>query len=325
MSAPVETDGVRRQRVACVGAYILDVLGRPVDELPRDQRARLIDEIRITAAGSAGGTAVDLARLGAAVIAVGARGEDRVGAMLELTLAEERVDTRHLSVKPGAPTSATILPISSDGVRPAWHVPGANALLAIDDVPIETIAGCDAVHYGGITALPGLDGAPAAELLRAARAAGAFTTADCLGVKRDDAWELLELMLPHVDVFMPNDAEACRLARTDDVEQAAVRLRALGAGAVVVTLGADGALTVDDDGLRRTPALSGPVVDSTGCGDAFCAGVIVGHGLGRSLDDAVRLGIAAATLTLGGLGSDGGLRTLADTLALIEEEERACA
>lgn len=321
MSAP----GARRQRVACVGAYILDVLGRPIDELPRDQRARLIDEIRITAAGSAGGTAVDLARLGADVVAIGARGDDRAGAMLALTLAEERIDTRHLAVKAGAPTSATILPISSDGVRPAWHVPGANALLAGDDVPLATLAGCDAVHYGGITALPALDGAPAAALLAAAQSAGAYTTADCLGVKRDDAWELLEQMLPHVDVFLPNDAEARALARTDDVEQAAVRLRSLGAGAVVVTLGADGALIADDGELRRLPALPGPVVDSTGCGDALCAGVIAGHGLGRSLDDAVRLGIAAATLTLGALGSDGGVRTLADTLALIDQEERACA
>lgn len=63
-----------RPRVACVGVVILDVLGRAIDVLPTTQESLIIDEIRMTVAGTAGGTAVDLARLGAEVLAVGAVG-----------------------------------------------------------------------------------------------------------------------------------------------------------------------------------------------------------------------------------------------------------
>lgn len=310
----------RRQRVACVGVYIADVLGRAVDELPKGQTSRIIDEIRLTAAGSAGGTAVDLARLGVDVVAVGALGDDRLGRFLRATLHDEGVEVEHLVTKPGVQTSATILPISSAGERPAWHVPGANALLGPEDIADTALEGCDAVHLGGITALPRLDGIPAAALLERARGTGAFVTADCLGVKRDDALAVLEPVLPFVDVFMPNDAEALRISGASDIEAAAHQFRARGAGAVIVTQGAQGCLIADDAGTRCVGALSVPVVDTTGAGDAFCAGIIAAHGLGWSLDDAVHLATAAAALTLQGLGSDAGVRNLADTLAFMDDQ-----
>lgn len=306
-----------RQRVICLGVYIADILGRAVDELPRGQTTRIIDEIRITVAGSAGGTAVDLARLGNDVIAVGAVGEDGLGRYLRTCLQDEGVGIESLVTKPGVQTSATILPISSAGERPAWHVPGANALLMAGDVDDALLDSCDALHLGGITALPGLDGAPAAGLLERARRHGAFTTADCLGIKRADALAVLEPMLPFVDVFMPNDAEALRITGADDVAAAAARLRAMGAAAVIVTLGADGCLIADHEGTRRLPALPVPVLDTTGAGDAFCAGVISAHGLGWSLDEAARLGTAAAALTVQGLGSDTGIQSLSDTISFM--------
>jgi sugar/nucleoside kinase (ribokinase family) len=99
------------------------------------------------------------------------------------------------------------------------------------------------------------------------------------------------------------------------VEAAAGRFLELGAGAVIVTLGSAGCLIADPARLRWLPAMRVPVVDTTGAGDAFCAGVITGHGFGWGLDDAARLGTAAASLTLQGLGSDAGVRNLEDTLA----------
>src|ERR671929_1021536 len=98
-------------RVACVGTYIIDVLGRPVSELPRGQTSRLLEEIRITVAGTAGGTAVDLARLGAEVVAAGAIGHDLAGDLMALALEREGVDASGLVRKDGVQTSCTMLPI----------------------------------------------------------------------------------------------------------------------------------------------------------------------------------------------------------------------
>ena len=82
---------------------------------------------------------------------------------------------------------------------------------------------------------------------------------------------------------------------------------------------ADGCFGVSAEGEFALPAIPGDVVDSTGCGDAFCAGVIRGLTLGRPLEEAAWLGIASGTLTAGGLGSDAGLRDLDSTLAFLDD------
>jgi sugar/nucleoside kinase (ribokinase family) len=308
----------RLLRVACVGVFIVDCLGRPIDDLPRGQVSRIIDEIRLTVAGTAGGTAVDLARLGAEVLAVGAVGTDNLGKFLVDSLRAEGVQTRYLVCKDGAQTSATILPISSTGERPAWHVVGANGLFDIEDVPWSTIASCHHVHLGGISAMPMFDGEPSVSLLRFAKENGVVTSADCLGVKRVDTLSILEALLPYVDIFMPNDAEASKITGLADPAEAAQRLHDLGASTVMLTLGEQGCLVLDESGYSHLRAFPGPVVDSTGCGDAFSAGVIVGLFMGWSSVDAARLGLAAASLTLAGLGSDAGIQSLAATLQHME-------
>lgn len=315
MSTP-DTDALlaSRPRVASVGIYIVDVLGRPVSALPVGQGSHPLDEIRMTPAGTAGGTAVDLARLGAQVVAIGAIGVDLLGDFLVDALRREGVDTAGLTRTADAQTSATILPIHPDGSRPAWHVRGTNALFGPEHAPASLLDGLDALHLGGVAALPAFDGAPSVALLRAARRAGALTTADCLGVKRPDAIDVLAAVLPHVDVFMPNEEEAIAIAAVPTAFEAAQRFRALGAGRVIVKRGGNGCLIVDDDGARTLPAHDAPVVDTTGCGDAFCAGTIVALCAGWSLDDAARLGGATAALTMRGLGSDAGARTPGEAL-----------
>ena len=297
-------------RVACVGVYIVDVLGRPVDELPRGQSSRLLDEIRITVAGTAGGTAVDLARLGADVLAIGAIGDDNLGNFLTSVLEQEGIPATHLTRKPDVQTSATILPIHPDGSRPAWHVMGANATLNADDVPWDALGSCDALHLGGTGALPSLDGESAARVVKRAREAGALTTADCLGVKREDALEVIKPCLPYTDIFMPNEDEAIALTKEPDAASAARVLRGLGATCVILKRGERGCLISDDDGEREIPGFEAPVVDTTGCGDAFCAAVIVAKCDGASIDEAARRGNAAGALNLRGLGSDAGARSL---------------
>ena len=282
-------------RVACVGTYIVDVLGRPVSELPRGQVSSLLDEIRITAAGTAGGTSVDLARMGANVVAMGAIGRDNIGEFLVSVLGAEGVDASYLVPKDGVQTSATILPIHPDGSRPAWHVPGANSTFMLEDVPWDVLDGCDAVHLGGLTALPGIDGEPAGRILAYAREHGALTTADFLGVRGKAPAELLAHCLPHVDILMPNDAEALAATGASALADAARRLRSLGAHSVIVKRGPDGCLILDDEGERTLPSPAADVVDTTGCGDAFCAGVIVARCAGWPIDDAARLGCARLT------------------------------
>ena len=83
-------------RVTVLGAHILDVLGRPVETIPPGQGSVRLREIRATAAGTAAGTGVDLAKLGARVLAVGALGDDLLGDMVLAAMARHGVDTAGL-------------------------------------------------------------------------------------------------------------------------------------------------------------------------------------------------------------------------------------
>jgi sugar/nucleoside kinase (ribokinase family) len=309
-------------KVTLLGVCVIDILGRPIEALPSGQTSHPLDEIRATVAGTAGGTSIDLARLGADVTVVSAIGQDLLGDLMIESLGREGVTPR-LTRKSDLQTSATILPIHPDGSRPAWHVPGAYREFGPADVPGDAIEGRDVVHYGGFTALPLLDGAPAAEILRRARAAGAFTTADCLGIKRTDTDQLLADLLPEVDLFLPNRAEALALTGCSDVFDAARRLREIGAGSVIVTCDADGCVIADSEGERTQPAYLAPVVDSTGCGDAFSAGVMVATRSGLGLDDAASFGMACAALILGQLGSVDGITSLDQVLEWQEHATRA--
>ncbi|NDB37253.1 MAG: hypothetical protein EB040_02815 [Actinobacteria bacterium] len=127
-------------KVISIGVHILDVLGRYVSAIPEGQGIALIDEIRITAAGTAAGTSVDLAKLGCEVIAVGAVGNDEMGSILIGILDRYGITTKYMVKKEGVQTSGTMLPIRPNGERPALHVMGANAYLTRSDIPFHLFA-----------------------------------------------------------------------------------------------------------------------------------------------------------------------------------------
>ncbi|WP_329079297.1 MULTISPECIES: carbohydrate kinase family protein [unclassified Streptosporangium] len=295
--------------VVTLGVHIVDVLARPVESIPDGQDTHLLEQIRVTAAGAAAATAVDLAALGVPVASVGAIGDDELGDLLVMMMERRGVDVAGIVRRRGEQTAASILPIRPDGGRPSFHVPGANLGLSTADVARETVLGARVVHLGGMDVTWGLYDPAFFALLDEARAAGTIVTMDLLS-NMPDLMRGVRSFLPHVDYLLPNEEQALLMSgagEVGDVEEAASALLAQGASAVLVTLGADGSLIADAEGLTRVPALDVPVVDTTGCGDAYCAGFIAGLVDGRDVAGAARLGTALAARVAGGLGSDAGL------------------
>lgn len=285
-----------------LGAHVLDVHAKYVEEIPEGQGGALIEQIRVSPAGAAGGTAITMAKLGARTVSVGALGSDDLGDLVVTMLRRLGVETDHLARKDGMQTSATVLPIRPNGDRPALHVIGANAAFTPEDVPWDLIEQADTLHLGGPEFMHEL----APEILRRAREAGARTSADVLA----DGWpELLDMIAPaleHVDWFLPNDDQAKKLTGADDVKAAGSALLERGIGGCAITCGADGCVIVTADGAERVPAFRTEVVDTTGCGDAFSAGFMRGLSLDRTPADSARLASACASLVAQGLGSDAG-------------------
>lgn len=304
--------------VVTVGVHIVDILARPVDHLPEGQDTVLVDQIRLTAAGAAAGTAVDLVKLGSDVVTMGAVGDDELGDLLLMVLARRGVDTTRLVRRAGEQTAASILPIRPDGGRPSFHVPGANLGVTYADLDPGLIRTARGIHLGGMDVTFGLGDPAFFALLDEARAAGAVVTMDLLS-ELPDLLAMSRAFLPHVDFVLPNEAQALGMTGAADVESAARALLADGPRGVVVTLGASGSLIVTADGTEHVPALKTEVSDTTGCGDAYCAGFLTALLHGRDVPTAARWGTAAAARVATGLGSDAGLTDLATTLSLLDQ------
>lgn len=304
-------------RVVSLGVHIVDILGRPVTDIPPGQGRLLLDEIRITAAGTAAGTSVDLVKLGAEVIAMGAIGDDLLADLLVSLMTSYGVDTRLLARKPGLRTSATILPIRPNGERPALHMPGAASSLALDDVDLDSIASADVLHVGGPDVIGRFGGEPLCGVLKFARERGLITTMDVLSPGDATAWKRLAPALPYVQYFMPNSDQLAGLTGTSDLAEAARMVLALGPEAVLVSRAADGAALITSRERLDLPAFPVQVVDTTGCGDAVNAGFITGLLRGWPIEEASWLAMAAASLVAGGLGSDAGIVDYAGTLDVL--------
>jgi len=307
-------------KIVSMGVHILDVLGRHVSEVPAGQGISLIEEIRITAAGTAAGTSVDMAKLGCDVIAVGAIGNDEMGKILIGILNRYKIDTTYLVIKDGVQTSGSILPIRPNGERPALHVMGANAVFSFQDVPQEVLKSADFVHCGGFFLMPKFDGADTAQALKLAKSSGAVTTMDILGVKQERMAEKILPSMPFLDYFMPNLEEAQMITGLLEPMQMCEFFLKSGAKSVVLKMGARGSLIVGSDGSQmRIPAFEVKVVDTTGCGDAWSAGFIAGLARGISVKESAMLASACGSLVASGLGSDAGILDFDSTMKFIKQ------
>ena len=295
-------------RALTAGVHVLDIHVRHVESIPSGSDGAIVDQIRMSPAGTAGGTAVVLAKLGAEVAGMGAVGADPLGDALLGLLSEHGVDVSRLVRKDEAQTSASVLPVRPNGDRPAWHCIGANGAFTTDDADLEAVAAADVLHLGGPEFL---GGEAAAQLLQHARSNGTVTAVDMLAPGDPDMLEWVGAALPHADYFLPNDEQLLGLTGATTLEDAAAALLERGVGCVAATCGASGALVATAEGTERVPAFEVEVVDTTGCGDAFSAGFLVAVLSGRTPVEAAVIGNATAAQVVQGLGTDHGAFDLA--------------
>ena len=308
-------------RVVSLGVHILDILGAPVTDHPGVGGRHLLEDVRLTAAGTAAGTSVDLAKLGVEVIAMGAIGDDDLGDLLLARMQAHGIDTGRLARKGGVGTSATILPVRSDGERFAtFHRPGASSRLELADIDLDEICEADLLHIGGPDALGGFTEGALPIVLHHAREHDVAITMDVLSSCDEGTLKRLTPALRFTDYFFPNHHQLQGMTGFDDPLDGAAMIRTLGVGCVIVTRGADGSLIAGGDEPIELPAFDVAIVDTTGCGDAYTAGFIVGTLGGWDLRLRGLFGSACASLVGQGLGSDAGIEDLETTFAFLAQQ-----
>lgn len=299
-------------KIATVGVHVLDTHVIGIESVPDGSDGQLVETIRFSPAGTAGGTAVILARLGAEVTSYGAVGTDPIATSLLALLEAEGVDTSGLVRKAEQQTSASVIPVRPNGDRPAWHCIGANGAFTLDDLDLAALDGITHLHLGGPEFL---GGEAAGQLLAHARSIGATTSVDVLAPGDPDLLAWIADCLPHTDYLLPNDEQVLGFTGATDLAEGARALLDHGVGCVAATAGAQGAVIVTKDETVEVPAYGIEVVDTTGCGDAFSAGFLRGLSLDLDLREAGLLGCATAAQVAQGLGTDAGDYDLASVQA----------
>ncbi len=290
MTPPADRASGEAPRILCIGAAAVDRKYRALAPLRADTSNPVASGR--AAGGVARNVAENLARLGVRTGLVSLVGDDANGRWLRETLQAAGLDVAGLRTAPGLATAEYVAVLHPDGSL-AYGLADMAIFDAITPEALDAAPGLR--HAAWIFADCNLPAAVLRHLLcRPAKsvrlAVDAVSVAKVARLPRD---------LAGIDLLFLNEAEAeAILGAAFAPDGAALRLRARGAKAVVLTRGAAGLVTADAGGAASVPAQAGRVVDVTGAGDAMIAAILHRLLAGAPLPDAARWGAAAASLTI---------------------------
>ena len=255
--------------------------------------------------GKGANQAVAARRLGAEVAFISAVGDDANGGLMLDALAREQVGLEYVETRNGLATGVALITTDSAGENTIVVASGANA-----EVSPQQVGRCaDAIRDAALT-LAVLE-VPIETVSRAAELAAEAGRRFILNAA--PAMHLPKSLLSRVTVLVCNQVEAAVLSDHTgaDLGTVARALLALGPQAVIMTLGAGGAL-IDDrqKGMRRVPALAVQPIDTVGAGDCFCGALAARLAAGDGLDDAARFACVAAGLATERAGAIPGMPSL---------------
>jgi sugar/nucleoside kinase (ribokinase family) len=246
-------------------------------------------------------------------------GNDHWASVIQDRYKQERIATDRLLVHPTGATSTTAALIDEGGERSFAHCVGAprsmDRKMFLDNLDLFAESRMTLIGYYSL--MPNLE-RELAEVLKAIRETGCHTALDAAG--DGGGMQPLDKLLPHLDVYVPSRAEAMHQTGQSDPRKIVETYRACGAhGILGVKLGDQGALLSPSDGqFVDIPPVQppGPVVDTTGAGDCFYAGLLSGLLREMTIEQSGRLAAATGACCVTGLGATAGLRDFSETARL---------
>lgn len=289
---------------AVFGNVTLDVICQTINEVPRYDSISF-DQVWVGPGGCGSNVALGLCAQHISTALIAHMGDDAAAGLLESSWGRYQLDTRYVRRITGKPTGTSIGLVDGEAQPRFIHTSGANATLTAESANIEKIAseGARALHVAGFFVLPGLLDGRLPGLLESAQQHGMWTSLDVVRSPRLQHPEPLWPCLPYLDTFLCNQNEGWRLTGEQEAQKAAGVLRARGAKAVIVKLGGKGCWLDSDEFCGQIPGEEVPVVDTTGAGDAFAAGMVAAWLMGANLVSACQAGNHAGALAVGSLGA----------------------
>ncbi|MBC3411343.1 ribokinase [Pseudomonas sp. SWRI51] len=295
-------------KVVVVGSLNMDLVARA-------QRLRggetLPGERFFTVPGGKGANqAVAVARLGASVAMIGNVGDDAYGPQLRQALEVEGVDCQGVGECAGVSSGVALIVVDAASQNAIVVVPGSNGLLSP-----EAVQRYDALLQGADVLICQLE--VPADTVAWALARGRELDKTVILNPAPATGPLPQSWYAHIDYLIPNESEAQALTGLPvsdlaSAQLAAERLRELGAGQVIVTLGAQGALYVSEQGAQHFPVAAVTALDTTAAGDTFVGGFAASLARGMALPEAIVFGQQAAAISVTRAGAQPSIPYLAE-------------
>ncbi len=282
----------KKTDVVTLGIAVVDITAYPVDRSIFDHDNTPIDEVMLTPGGDAVNQALFLAGLGRSVRLSCRLGDDFLGHFLAGRLSNAGVNIENMVLSPDSSTSSAIVLVSKTGERNIICKRGSNYDFCLDNVDMDAIANTRALSIGSIYGIPKLEEAGLAEVLQHTKKSGVVTFADMGSDKKNLRLDGVKPFLPFINFFMPSETESIHLTGENNPAKAAVIFKEYGAVGVIIKLGNRGAYADIPGFCGYINPFDINAVDTTGSGDAFCAGFI--HGILSSQSSEHSLRFASA-------------------------------
>ncbi|MFW9830261.1 MAG: carbohydrate kinase family protein [Candidatus Thorarchaeota archaeon] len=296
--------------VACLGEVLIDFIAEHSGPL------NSISSFRKLPGGAPANVAVGIARLGIACGFIGKISSDAFGAFLFKTLEQNGVWIDGIIRTTEAPTALAFVNRTDTGDREFlfYRDTCADILLTEDDLPIEWLQNIKFLHVGGVSLTRNPSRRATIKAAALASQHGATVTFDPnirLDLWNNDIEEcrlVLNQVLTNTDIFLPSQEELLLLTGKENLEEAVEDVHRIGPRIICVKQGAKGSFISSQQSLSKyhqfnQAAFNVDVVDTTGAGDGFDAGLIVGLVTGLSLSEAVLNATAVASLVISKLGA----------------------
>lgn len=268
----------RNVDVVCLGELLIDMFPAEVG-----RRLAEVSAFRPKPGGAPANVAVGLTRLGVRSAFVGKVGDDAFGRHLATVLAGEGVETRGMRYDREARTTMAFIasPDPHTNEYLFYRNPGADTRLRPEELEEGLLSQCKALHFGSLSLVEEPVRSATLQAVEIVRQAGGLISLDVnyrptLWDSRQAAYDAVMAVMPQVDLLKANREELALLTGYEDFQPGAEALLAFGPVLCVITSGAAGSYFATGAGADLVPAFNVETVDSTGCGDAFVAGLLSG-------------------------------------------------
>ena len=304
-------------QVVTIGDINIDVIAH-IPGYPQKGGEGLAEQGHIYCGGSAANTAIVLGRFGVDVGIIGRVGEDVLASLALAVLDEAGVDGRCIQRDPQTMTGIILVAVTPDGERTMFGCRGANVRTDPTLLDEDYIAQARIFHLSGYSLLQVPQWDAALRALEVAHEAGLTVTVD-LGLEAAmRVSHRIKPLLPKVDILFPNQAEAECLTGRRDIEGAIESLLDYGVGTVALKLGKRGCAIGSAEEMFTVPGFAVSTVDTTGAGDSFDAGLILGRLEGWGWRESALLADALGALTASVEGAGTSLAKRGEVRAFLE-------